>query len=98
MECKDPKCPIHGNLKVHNLKLKGIVIKGNAEKTVVVEREYSTFLPKYERSLRNTSKLHAYNPKCINAKAGDEVIIANTRRLSKTKSFVVTEILNKAEN
>ncbi len=95
MECKDPKCPIHGSLKLHNLKLQGIVIKDKAEKTVVVEREYSTFLQKYERSLRNTSRLHAYNPKCINAKVGDEVIITNTRRLSKTKSFVVTEILNK---
>ncbi|MCL4383235.1 MAG: 30S ribosomal protein S17 [Candidatus Micrarchaeaceae archaeon] len=98
MECKDIKCPIHGNLKIHNLKFKGIVVSDKAEKSVTVEREYSIFLPKYERSLRNTSKIHAYNPKCINAKTGDKVIIANTRRLSKTKSFVVTKIINNKTN
>jgi len=94
MECNDIKCPIHGTLKIHKLKFKGIVVSDKTIKTVVVEREYSIFLPKYERSLRNTSKIHAYNPLCINAKIGDQVIIANTRRLSKTKSFVVTKILD----
>ena len=94
MECNDIKCPVHGSLKTHRFRLKGIVVSDKAEKTVVVKREYSTFLNKYERSLRNISRIHAYNPKCINAKIGDEVVIARTRRLSKTKSFVVIEILN----
>jgi small subunit ribosomal protein S17 len=34
---------------------------------------------------------------CINAKTGDVVVISETRRLSKTKSFVVTKIVKKAE-
>ena len=37
--------------------------------------------------------MQAYNPECINAKTGDVVSIGETRRLSKTKAFVVTGIL-----
>jgi small subunit ribosomal protein S17 len=73
--------------------MEGLVVSDRAKKTVIVESEYTTFLKKYERSLRNTSRIPAYNPECINAKTGDTVAIAGTRRLSKTKSFVVTKIL-----
>ncbi len=96
MECKDPKCPIHGNLKTHGYQIEGVVVSDRAKKTVIIEKEYSTFLKKYERSLRNTSRIAAYNPECIDAKTGDTVQIAGTRRLSKTKSFVVTKIINRA--
>ena len=39
------------------------------------------------------SKIKAHNPTSINAKEGDIVKIGETRRISKTKSFVVMEIL-----
>lgn len=95
MECKDPKCPIHGSLKTRGNEIEGIVVSDKSKKTVIIEHAYTTFLNKYERSLRKTSRIAAYNPECINAKTGDSVRISETRRLSKTKSFVVTEILNK---
>lgn len=97
LECKDPKCPIHGNLKTRGNVIEGIVVSDKSKKTVIVEHAYTTFLHKYERSLRKTSRIAAYNPECINAKTGDKVTIAETRRLSKTKSFVVTNVLNKVE-
>ncbi len=97
MECNDPKCPIHGNLKTHGSELEGVVVSDRAAKTVIVERPYTTFLGKYERSLRKNSRIAAYNPQCIGAKTGDRVIIAGTRKLSKTKSFVVTKILERAD-
>ncbi len=96
LECKDPKCPIHGNLKTHGYQMEGIVVSDRAKKTAIIQREYTTFLNKYERSLRNTSRIAAYNPECINAKIGDIVSISGSRRLSKTKSFVVTKIIKKA--
>ena len=96
MECKDPKCPVHGHLKTHGYHIDGVVVSDRAHKTVIIENYYTTFLKKYERSLRNTSRIPAYNPECINAKIGDTVQIAGTRRLSKTKSFVVIKILNRA--
>ena len=97
MECKDPKCPVHGNLKTRGSELVGVVVSDKAAKTVVIERPYTTYLKKYERSLRNTSRISAYNPQCIAAKTGDTVVISGCRRLSKTKAFVVTKVVKKEE-
>ena len=95
LECNDSKCPVHGGLKTHGYEFDGIVVSDKARKTIIIKREYTIFLKKYERSLRKTSRIPAYNPDCIGAKTGDHVIIAGTRRLSKTKSFVVTKIIKK---
>jgi small subunit ribosomal protein S17 len=95
LECNDPKCPTHGMLKTRGNEIEGVVVSDRAKKTVIVEHAYTTFLYKYERSLRKTSRIAAYNPECINARSGDRVTISETRRLSKTKSFVVTKILEK---
>jgi small subunit ribosomal protein S17 len=93
LECKDVKCPIHGALKTRGYEFECLVVSDKAHKTVIVKREHTIFLHKYERSLRKTSRIPAYNPDCIGAKNGDKVMIAETRRLSKTKSFVVTKIV-----
>ncbi|MEM3841415.1 MAG: 30S ribosomal protein S17 [Candidatus Micrarchaeaceae archaeon] len=91
MECNDKKCPIHGSVKTHPNSFYGVVVSDKADKTVIVEREYATYLKKYERSLRSNSRIPAHNPPCIGAKEGDRVRIVGTRRLSKTKSFAVVE-------
>ncbi len=75
----------------------GTVVSDKAKKTVIVEREYTRYMYKYERSLRKRSRIPAHNPDCINAKVGDIVRIGETRRMSKTKSFVVTAIVKKAK-
>jgi small subunit ribosomal protein S17 len=72
------------------------VVSAKARKTAIVEREYTVFLKKYERSLRRNSRIAAHNPECMNAKEGDTVMIAETRRLSKTKSFVITKVTKAA--
>ena len=74
-------------LKTRGNEIEGVVVSDKAKKSVIVEHAYTTFLNKYERSLRKTSRIAAYNPECINAKTGDTVIISETRRLSKTKCF-----------
>jgi len=89
LECNDPKCPIHGNLKTRGAEFEGIVVSTKAAKTAIIKREYTIFLHKYERSLRKTSKIHAYSPECMNIKTGDKVLIAGCRKVSKTKAFVV---------
>ncbi|MGC8676262.1 MAG: 30S ribosomal protein S17 [Candidatus Micrarchaeia archaeon] len=94
--CNDPKCPIHGSLKTHGAVLTGKVVSSKAAKTAIVEIPYTRFLYKYERYLRKRSKIPAYNSQCISAKAGDIVKIAETRKLSKTKSFAVIEIVKRA--
>ncbi len=93
LECKDIKCPIHGQLSTRGAKLSGKVVSAKAKKTAIVEIDYTRYIYKYERYLRKRSRIPAYNPECINAKEGNVVDIAETRRLSKTKSFVVTGII-----
>ena len=93
MECNDAKCPIHGALSTRGAKLSGKVVSARAKKTAIVEIDYTRYIYKYERYLRKRSRIPAYNPECIGAKEGDIVNIEETRRLSKTKSFVVTGIV-----
>ena len=38
-----------------------------------------------------------YNPQCVDAKKGDIVKIAECRPLSKTKAFVVIEVMKRLE-
>ncbi len=95
MECSDQRCPIHGGLKYRGMQFEGMVVSDKAKKTVIVEVDYTKYVYKYERSLRKRSRIPAHNPECINAKHGDLVNIAETRRLSKSKTFVVTNIVKK---
>jgi small subunit ribosomal protein S17 len=91
-ECNDPNCPFHGHLSVRGQLLDGIVVSDKMSRTVVVQREYLKRDLKFDRYEKRRSKLHAHNPPCINAKAGDHVVIAECRPLSKTKTFVIVEV------
>ena len=89
--CEDILCPWHGHLKVRGKILDGIVVSDKASKTIVVERHYFNYIPKYERYERKNTRLLAHNPACIAAKIGNTVRIAECRPISKMKSFVVIE-------
>jgi len=73
----------------------GIVIKDKATKTVVVERNYLVYVPKYERYMKARTRFLARNPEEINAKVGDKVKIAECKRFGKNVSFIVVEKINK---
>ncbi|GAB6102747.1 30S ribosomal protein S17 [Thermococcus atlanticus] len=95
-KCDDPYCPWHGHVKIHGRVFEGIVVSDKPRRTVTVERQHYHYLKKYERYELRRSRIHAHNPPCIAAKPGDRVIVAETRPLSKTKSFVVVAITQKA--
>jgi small subunit ribosomal protein S17 len=97
MECKDKNCPIHGTLSTRGQVLEGIVVSDKMQSTVIVKRERFIKVRKYNRYRKSTSKIPAHNPICINAKAGDSVRLRECRKLSKTKNFVVIEILTKKQ-
>lgn len=77
----------------HGRKFVGTVISDRMHKTVTVEWERTKYVKKYERYERRRSRVKAHNPENINARSGQKVVIMETRPLSKTKNFVVTEIL-----
>jgi small subunit ribosomal protein S17 len=92
-KCSDINCPFHGTLSVRGRVFDGMVVSDKMSKTVTIELEHVRKVAKYERYKRRTSRLHAHNPPCINARAGDRVKIMECRRLSKTKPFVVVQRL-----
>lgn len=71
----------------------GLVVSDKMQKTVVVAIENRAPHPKYGKIVVNTQryKVHDEENKC---KVGDRVRIQETRPLSKTKRWTVTEILN----
>ena len=75
----------------------GTVVSDRSKRTVIVESETLDYFPKYKRSARGHSRIPVHNPDEIGAKIGDEVEIAECRKISKTKSWIVTKILNKAQ-
>jgi len=90
--CVDVHCPFHGDIKIHGRTFVGTVIKKSPHKTVCVEWPRTFYLEKYERYSKRRSRVKAHNPECIDAKIGDKVTIAETRPISKTKTFVVVRI------
>ncbi len=89
--CNNIKCPWHGNLKIRGRVFRGTVVSSKAPQTAIVKWDYYKHIHKYERYERRKTKIAAYNPPCISAKAGDTVQIGECRPLSKSKSFVVFE-------
>ncbi len=92
-ECGDRRCAKHGSISIRGNVFTGKVVSAKPQKTVVVKREITHYVPKYERYKKISSKIAAHNPECISAKEGDIVRIGETRKLSKTKSFVIMEIV-----
>lgn len=87
------KCPFYGDLPVRGQILEGVVASADMEKTVIVEREYDVFVPKYDRYMKRRSRIPAHVPGVLDhVSIGDHVKIAETRPLSKTKSHVVVEV------
>ena len=75
----------------------GVVVSDRSRKTVVVEMPSLQAFRKYRRYARSKSRIHVHNPDSVGAKLGDEVEIAECRKISKTKAWTVTRIIRKAQ-
>ena len=73
----------------------GRVVSDKMEKTVTVLVERRVKHPIYDKIVVRSKKYHAHNDE-NQAKNGDLVEIQETRPLSKTKSWMVTKLLEKA--
>jgi small subunit ribosomal protein S17 len=84
---KEKVYSIRGNI------FEGNVISAKARKTVTVERILTQYVPKYERYKKVKSKIKAHVPEGMEIKEGDKVRIGETRKISKTKNFIVMKKL-----
>ncbi len=87
--CSDKKCPWHGGLPIRGRVFTGTVRAAKSKNTAIVEWGYSFLVPKYRRHERRSTRVSAYVPPCVTVKEGSPVTIAECRRVSKTKAFVV---------
>lgn len=71
----------------------GKVVSDKMQKTIVVMIERTVKHPKYGKIMRRRTKLHAHdeNQQC---KIGNIVKIRESRPLSKTKSWVLVEVIS----
>ena len=74
----------------------GMVVSDKMDKTVVIAIEDNVKHPVYGKIIKRTLKVHAHdeNNECG---VGDRVEVMETRPLSKTKRWRVTEIIEKAK-
>jgi len=75
--------------------LVGRVVSDKMEKTVTVLVERKVKHPMYGKVMVRSKKYHAHNDGNT-AKAGDLVEIVETRPVSRTKTWAVTSVLEKA--
>lgn len=79
----------------HTRTLIGRVVSDRMEKTVTVIVERRVKHAMYNKIIVRSSKYHAHNDN-NQAKIGDVVEIQESRPLSKTKTWVVTKLLERA--
>jgi small subunit ribosomal protein S17 len=91
---EDKHCPFYGGLKLRGRTFLATVVASKVPKTATVKLYRRHYLPKYQRFEKRESKIRVHNPTSLNAKDGDEVRIAECRPISKTKRFVIIQILN----
>jgi small subunit ribosomal protein S17 len=74
----------------------GVVASNKMDKTVVVSVERIVAHPKYRKFIRRRNKFSAHDPE-NQCQVGDRVLIQESRPLSKTKRWLVVEILEKVQ-
>ena len=85
-------CPFYGTLRLRGQIISGVVSSGGMQDTVVVERQTTRYMKKFERYQKRTRRYSAHLPSCIGElNPGDNVRIMECRPLSKTVKFCVIE-------
>jgi small subunit ribosomal protein S17 len=86
------------NLKMQDKKLKtvtGVVVSSSGDKSIKVAIDYKVKHPKYGKYVKRRTKLGVHDEH-NQAGAGDVVELAQCRPYSKTKSWRLVKVLEKA--
>jgi len=94
-KCEDRKCPFHGTLRIRGRLFNAEVTKTVVNRTATIKFPHFYYISKYERFEKRLTKLKTHNPSCINAKQGDFVKVVESKPISKTKNFVIVEVIKK---
>ena len=73
----------------------GRVVSDKMDKTITVLIERQVKHPVYGKYIRRSAKVHAHDESNI-ACIGDTVLVAESRPLSKTKTWTLVEVVEKA--
>ena len=73
-------------------RLTGVVVRDKMDKTVVVEVMRTTVHPLYRKVLRVASRYMAHDEQSY-ARMGDEVVIVESRPVSKRKRWMLEKVL-----
>lgn len=74
----------------------GLVISDKMDKTVTVKLVRQVKHPLYGKYIKRSTKVHAHD-ESNDSREGDKVMIAECRPLSKSKSWRVVEVLERAQ-
>ncbi len=88
----EPQADVRGRRKV----LSGIVVSNKMDKTIVVLVEDRVKHPLYGKVMTKSTKLKAHDEE-NNAGMGDRVRIMETRPLSATKRWRLTDVIERAK-
>ena len=73
----------------------GVVVSNKMDKSITVLVERKVMHPLYKKYIRRSSKLHAHDED-NSCKEGDSVLIEECRPVSKTKSWRLVKIIERA--
>lgn len=74
-------------------RINGVVVSNNMQKTVVVEITRRFRHPLYHKVITSRKRVFAHDE--MDCSVGDEVMIVESKPISKKKHFVVQEILKR---
>jgi len=94
-ECNDKYCPFHGTTRIRGKITQGIVVSKKSRNTIIIRQDYLQFVKKYQRYERRNSRLSCHLPECLRTEidVGDLVRVGESRKISKTKAFIVLDKL-----
>jgi small subunit ribosomal protein S17 len=91
-----PAAPATAKARGNRKERLGRVISDKMDKTIVVSVERRFPHPRFKKVVRSFKKFYAHDEK-NEAKAGDLVVIEETRPTSKLKRWRLTQVIERAE-
>jgi len=76
--------------------ISGVVISDKMNKTIIVQIERKVKHPLYEKYVKKYSKMYAHD-EANECRIGDQVLIKQSRPMSKTKRWQLVKIIKREE-